>query len=76
MAPMARTDEPSGLNVRKFLEVPLRRPWHVLIPFMLVALGSVAASKAVNKRYRSSTLSLLEKQKVPADYVKATVTSG
>jgi polysaccharide chain length determinant protein (PEP-CTERM system associated) len=69
MVPMTRYEGQSSLVIRRFLEVPLRRPWHVLVPLVLVVAGAVAASRLVQKRYRSSTLILVEKEKVPESVV-------
>jgi polysaccharide biosynthesis transport protein len=55
--------QPSALQ--HILEVPLRRPWHLAIPFVLVVIGAVTASFVVEKRYRSATLILLESDKIP-----------
>ncbi|MGE5326501.1 MAG: Wzz/FepE/Etk N-terminal domain-containing protein, partial [Deltaproteobacteria bacterium] len=56
------------------LEILRRRWWVVLIPSIVVCAGVFAASLFVRNRYTSTTLMLVEGQKVPEDYVKATVT--
>lgn len=56
-------------DVLEHLEVPLRRPFHVLIPFALIVAGAVTASYVLPKRYESSTLILVESQKVPESVV-------
>ena len=66
---MTRNDGSPGFSLQRFLEVPLRRPLHVIVPFVLAVGASAAASQLVQKRYRSSTLILVEKQKVPESVV-------
>jgi polysaccharide chain length determinant protein (PEP-CTERM system associated) len=66
---VTRHDVPAGFSLRRFLEVPLRRPLHVILPFVLAVGASAVASQLVQKRYRSSTLILVEKQKVPESVV-------
>ena len=52
-------------DLLEYLELPLRRPFHVLIPFLLMVAAAVTASYLLPKRYESSTLILVESQKVP-----------
>jgi polysaccharide chain length determinant protein (PEP-CTERM system associated) len=59
----------AGPGLQRFLEVPLRRPRLVAVPFVIALLASLAAPLAVEKRYRSSTLILVEKEKVPESFV-------
>jgi polysaccharide chain length determinant protein (PEP-CTERM system associated) len=54
----------------EYLEVPLRHPWHIVIPTVLVVAASVTASLTLPKRYRTSTLILVESQKVPDSFVR------
>ena len=49
----------------EYLEVPLRRPRLVLVPFILITAAALAASFLVAKKYRSSTFILVESEKVP-----------
>jgi polysaccharide chain length determinant protein (PEP-CTERM system associated) len=66
---MDRFDDDSPVLPRKplaeYLEVPLRRPRLVLVPFILITAASLAASFLVAKKYRSSTFILVESEKVP-----------
>src|SRR5262245_38075378 len=64
-----RTGQGGGREVLEYLEVPLRRPWHVGIPFVLFVAAAVAASYVIPPRYRSSTLILVESEKVPDSFV-------
>lgn len=50
----------------KLAEIPLRRPLALLLPWLAVTLAALAASILLPKRYLSSTLILVESEKVPA----------
>ncbi|MFL6193321.1 MAG: GumC family protein [Thermoanaerobaculia bacterium] len=52
-----------------------RRVWF-LVPVMLGAVAAVLIMKMMPPKYRAFTTVLVEPQKVPADYVKPTVTSN
>jgi succinoglycan biosynthesis transport protein ExoP len=58
-------DREGSLEVRRLLEVPLRRPLHVLVPVVLLALVALILGITLPKRYATSTLILVESQKVP-----------
>jgi polysaccharide chain length determinant protein (PEP-CTERM system associated) len=51
------------------LEAPRRRPFHVLVPFVLVAGGVFASSYLEEEMYESSTLILVERERVPESFV-------
>ncbi|HWM92308.1 MAG TPA: GNVR domain-containing protein [Thermoanaerobaculia bacterium] len=53
-----------------------RRPLWVIVPVVLGLAAAWGALRLVTPIFRASTLVMVEKQKVPADYVKPTVTSG
>jgi polysaccharide biosynthesis transport protein len=57
--------EPVHREVLEYLEIPLRRPWHILIPLVVLALAAVIASYVVPARYKSSTLILVDDDQVP-----------
>jgi len=52
-----------------------RRVWF-LVPLLLGIAGAIAALQVLPKTYRAVTTVLVEPQKVPADYVKPTVTTN
>jgi polysaccharide chain length determinant protein (PEP-CTERM system associated) len=60
---------PSSIELLERAEVPLRHPWQVAIPFVLVLSAAVAACFILPKRYRSSTLILVESERVPDAFV-------
>lgn len=52
-----------------------RRLWFV-VPVILCLIGSAVAYKIMPRKYRAFTTVLVEPQRVPADYVKPTVTTS
>jgi len=56
-------------SLAEYLEIPLRRPWLVVLPFVLIVAGSFVASSVLPKKYRSSTFILVESEKVPDSVV-------
>lgn len=66
--------EPKPLNIHDYLAIGLRRKWYILIPLVVCALGSFGVYKYLPKVYRSTTLILVQPQRVPEAYVRPTVT--
>jgi len=60
-----RDSTPKSQRVLEHLEIPLRRPLHVAIPFLFIVVASVIASFVVAKSYTSSTLILVEADRPP-----------
>lgn len=65
-----------GQDIWDYVEVPLRRPFHVAVPFVLVVIAALAASFVVPKKYKSSTLILVESEKVPDAFVAKMATEA
>ena len=61
-------------QVRHLLYAPLRRPLLVLLPWAGVIILSLVALLLLPKRYRSSTLILIESEKVPDSFVPRVAT--
>ncbi len=53
-----------------------RRPLYFVLPVLLGLAAAWGALQVLTPIYRASTLVMVEKQKVPTDYVKATVTTS
>jgi len=66
----------SEFNLQHYLQVAWRRKWWILVPFLLSAVGSPMLVHYLPKTYRSSTLILVEPQKVPENYVKPTISGS
>jgi polysaccharide chain length determinant protein (PEP-CTERM system associated) len=58
-----------------FLRIAWRRKWLILLPFLVVSLGTAAVAWKLPNVYRSETLIAVVPQRVPESYVKATVTT-
>jgi polysaccharide chain length determinant protein (PEP-CTERM system associated) len=65
-----------SFNLHIYIDIFRKRIWYFIIPLLLVVSGTVAYLITAPKLYRSSTLVLVSPQKIPPDYVKATVTSS
>jgi len=64
-----------SLTPSEILKSIVRRPWWLVVPLALCLAAAFGVFRSVTPVYRASTLVMVEKQKVPADYVKATVTT-
>lgn len=64
-----------SLTFPELLKSVIRRPWWFLVPVALCVAAAWGVLQLIPPVYRASTLVMVEKQKVPSDYVKATVTS-
>ena len=62
-------------NVNDYIEIGLRRIWYIIIPFVVIMVGTVFYAYNSPKLYRASTLILVTPQKVPEAFVRPTVTS-
>jgi polysaccharide biosynthesis transport protein len=60
---------------RHFLNAPLRHPLWVLLPWAALILLSIGALFVVPKKYMSSTLILVETEKVPESFIPKVATS-
>lgn len=58
-----------GRTLVEYAEILLRRPLHMAVPFCVVVAVAVIASFVAPKKYRSSTLILVESQRVPESVV-------
>ncbi len=73
--PAVEPDQPYSVReLRKFAEAPLRRPWLVLVPLVLLPLGAWGLSYLFPPRYSSSTLILVAPEQVPANFIPQMVT--
>lgn len=62
------------IQIEDYIEIILRRKWFIIVPFMISIIGVILALIVIKPMYKSSTLILVEPQKVPADYIRPTVT--
>lgn len=66
----------TNLTLSDLVKSVWRRPLWLIVPVVLGLVAAWGALQVLTPIYRASTLVMVEKQKVPADYVKATVTMG
>jgi polysaccharide chain length determinant protein (PEP-CTERM system associated) len=66
----------TNLSISDLATSAWRRPLWLLVPIVLGLAAAWGALQVLTPIYRASTLVMVEKQKVPADYVKPTVTMG
>ncbi len=59
-----------------YIEIAKRRKWWIIIPFVLVTVGSYFVYQRLPKMYKATTLILVQPQKIPTSYVKPTVTQS
>lgn len=71
---LSRLDDDSGDSPRfdfvPYLEAPLRRPWLVIGTLAVTTALAVGTSFLLQKRYQTSTLILVESQKVPESVLR------
>jgi polysaccharide chain length determinant protein (PEP-CTERM system associated) len=64
-----------AFNSFDYVDIFLKRIWYFIIPFVLGLTGTAVYLLTAPRLYRSSSMILVSPQKIPQDYVKATVTS-
>ncbi|HUS18114.1 MAG TPA: Wzz/FepE/Etk N-terminal domain-containing protein, partial [Terriglobales bacterium] len=62
-------------DMSDYMDIFNRRKWWIILPALMVAMSVSLVSIRLPKFYRSQTLILVDPQKIPADYVKQTVSS-
>ncbi len=73
---MAEPSQSQGVrDLQRFAEAPLRRPWLVIVPFVLTHVAALALSLLLPPRYTSSTLILLAPEQIPTNLVPQISTS-
>ena len=61
-------------DFRSLIELPMHRPFHMIIPSVLVFATAIALAFTLPKRFRSSTQIMLEHQQVPDSVIPKLVT--
>jgi len=62
-------------NFDDYMEILRRRIWYIIIPFLVIIIGTVLYAMFAPRLYKASTLVLVTPQKVPEEFVHPTVTS-
>ena len=65
-----------AFNIYDYYEVGLRRVWFIIIPFLVIAAGTVVYVLYAPREYKATTLIMVTPQKVPEQFVKSTITSN
>src|SRR5258708_36454435 len=69
-------EEAPRRDVLEYLEIPLRYRRHVLVPFLLVMAAAIFLTMVMPRKYRSSTLILVESKNVPEYFVLPVTAAG
>lgn len=69
-----REEKKTRVDPRRYLEILSRRRWYFILPLLVVLTLGVATAIGLPKQYESSTLILIQRQRVPSDYVRPVVT--
>ena len=62
-------------NFDDYMEILRRRIWYIIIPFIVIMIGTTLFALFAPRVYKASTLILVTPQKVPEAFVHPTVTS-
>ena len=65
-----------AMNVEDYLSILKRRWWIILIPAAIVPIFTVGSTYFLTPQYQSSTLVLIDQQKVPTAFVGSVVTEA
>jgi polysaccharide chain length determinant protein (PEP-CTERM system associated) len=64
------------LNVEDYLNILKRRWWVIVVPAMIMTAVGIAATYFVTPQYQSTSLVLIDRQKVPSNVVQPVVTEA
>lgn len=67
--------EEETLPLSEYLAILKRRKWQLIIPAVLLSMAAVIVAVTIPAVYRSSATILIERQEIPPDLVRSTVTS-
>lgn len=63
-------------DIQSYFKMGLRRKWYIIIPFTLSVIISFGVYKYMPKEYQSTTLIIVQAQRVPESYVRPTLTES
>ena len=63
-------------DIQSYFKMGLRRKWYVIIPLVVSIIVSFGVYKNLPKAYRSTTVILVQAQRVPESYVRPTLTES
>ena len=67
-------DQERPLNVHDYLTILLRRKWYAIIPFLVAVIIAFGIYRFLPKVYKTTTMILVQSQRVPEAYVRPTIT--
>jgi len=70
---MKKTSE--GIKLEDIIEIILRRHWWIILPFFISIIVGLILVFTLPKYYEAETLILIQRQKVPSEYVQNVVTT-
>ncbi|HVO65260.1 MAG TPA: XrtA system polysaccharide chain length determinant [Syntrophales bacterium] len=62
-------------NIDDYIEILRRRIWYIVVPFVIIIIGTVLYATFAPRLYKASTLVLVTPQKIPESFVQPTVTA-
>jgi polysaccharide chain length determinant protein (PEP-CTERM system associated) len=65
-----------SFGLHNYIDIFLRRIWYIVIPFVVIAAGTIIYAYTTPKAYRASTLVLVTPQKIPESFIRPTITSN
>ena len=65
----------NAFDIKKYIDMALRRKWWIIIPFLLVLLAGLTYGLRAPKVYEAQTIILVQPQRVPEDFVRTIVTA-
>ena len=63
------------IKPEQIIEIVIRRRWYIIIPFCLLMIAGICSIFVLPKIYTSSTLILIQPQKVPEEFVRSLVSA-
>jgi len=63
-------------NISDYIEIFRRRLWFIIVPFVIIVLGTIIYVIFAPRIYLASTMILVSPQKVPESYIHPTVTTS
>jgi succinoglycan biosynthesis transport protein ExoP len=67
--------QPEAPNLSDLFQILKRRKWSLILPFLVILLLAATVALILPSIYQSTSTILIEEQEVPAEFVKAAVTS-
>jgi polysaccharide chain length determinant protein (PEP-CTERM system associated) len=67
---------PQKFDLDDYKKILLRRKWYVIVPFIVTLVATAVYILITPRVYRASTLILVQRQTVPENYIRPTVTAS